>query len=397
MRDKYVLLKFQRFVNQTFKNVAKFVDTIRTEHLNDMLMDIRVQTDTWRRQPLRIAVIGCSGCGKSSFINAIRGIGFEKSHDPLFAPVGVTQTTTEIKEYRHPEFDNLSFWDIPGVGTPEFLKETYVQKIDITQFDFFMILSAVRFTELDSWLANEIKKQNKTYYFIRTKLDVDIQNNAMYGQSRDTTVRQIRENLRENNSDDTHCFLISNHKVQDFDFPDLLTTITNDITLLKRDALATQLTSLTVDHLNKKYKKLQEGVESDALKSALAAAVPIPLTGIVFDIVQTESKIKLFKEHFGTDKTTAAKFESQSGIAFEKLLQDDQGAKAAFERLGLGAVIFCGKIALEALLSVPIVGSAIGALTAGPTSFITLNKMLDVCYQEARIFHKRHVEWLARQ
>jgi len=54
--------------------------------------------DEWKNVPLNVAVIGNSGVGKSSFINAIRRL---DADDEGAAAVGVTETTLQPRSYTH--------------------------------------------------------------------------------------------------------------------------------------------------------------------------------------------------------------------------------------------------------------------------------------------------------
>lgn len=54
----------------------------------------------WRSIPLNIAVIGRTGVGKSSFINALRSLGPKA---PGAAPVGEQETTMLVQSYDHPQ------------------------------------------------------------------------------------------------------------------------------------------------------------------------------------------------------------------------------------------------------------------------------------------------------
>jgi len=130
--------------------------------------------DEWKYIPLNVAVIGNSGVGKSSFINAIRRL---TADDEGAAEVGVTQTTVDIRSYSHPSNPLLKFWDLPGVGTDRFPKETYLTDIGVDRFDFFLLITSARFMENDTWLGKEFRKRNKKYFFVRTKIEVDISGN----------------------------------------------------------------------------------------------------------------------------------------------------------------------------------------------------------------------------
>lgn len=124
-----------------------------------------------RQKTINIAVTGAAGVGKSSFINAIRD---RKADDADGAAVDIVESTSEITPYIHPVHNNLVFWDLPGVGTPNFPRATYFKAVNIKHYDFFLILSAGRFREDDLWLAKEVKKQRKEFYFVRTQVELDV-------------------------------------------------------------------------------------------------------------------------------------------------------------------------------------------------------------------------------
>jgi len=119
--------------------------------------------EEWNNLPLNMAVIGNTGVGKSTFINAIRRLTAE---DEGAADADVTETTVDIRSYSHPNNPLLKFWDLPGVGTHEFRKNTYLAKIEVDRYDFFLLVTATRFTENDTWLGSELSKREKKYYFV---------------------------------------------------------------------------------------------------------------------------------------------------------------------------------------------------------------------------------------
>ncbi|XP_039896844.1 interferon-inducible GTPase 1-like [Simochromis diagramma] len=101
---------------------------------------------------LNIAITGKTGSGKSTFVNAFRGV---SDDDEGSAPTGVTECTMEV-------------------GTQNFPSDTYLERVGFEKFDFFIIISAVRFNENDVKLAQEIQKMEKKFYFVRSKIDDDI-------------------------------------------------------------------------------------------------------------------------------------------------------------------------------------------------------------------------------
>ena len=172
--------------------------------------------------PISVAVIGNSGVVKSSFINAIRGL---TADDEGAAAVGVIETTKQITAYTHPDNPNIKFWDLPGVGTDQFPQTEYLKLTSIDRYDFFVIISANRFMETDTWLVNEISKRGKKFVFVRTKIDLDVRNNKRAHprtHSEGAVVDKIRESTLEHldhtRQTGAELFLIDSYATNKYDF-----------------------------------------------------------------------------------------------------------------------------------------------------------------------------------
>ncbi|XP_010783500.1 interferon-inducible GTPase 1 [Notothenia coriiceps] len=120
---------------------------------------------------LNIAFTGESGSGKSTCVNAFRGL---DNTDERAAPTGYKETTMEVHSYPHPNFPNVTLWDLPGIGTDNFPADKYLQHVGFERFDFFIIVSADRFRENDVMVAKAIRDMKKKFYFVRSKIDQDI-------------------------------------------------------------------------------------------------------------------------------------------------------------------------------------------------------------------------------
>ena len=111
--------------------------------------------------------------GKSTFINKFRGLTprdklkTNSVGKKLYAPVGLKETTFEIHQYEFEENPLIQLYDLPGAGTDNFPIETYSEKIQIDQYDAFVLLTKDRFLENDKKISEEIMKRGKPYFFAR--------------------------------------------------------------------------------------------------------------------------------------------------------------------------------------------------------------------------------------
>ncbi|XP_036857906.1 T-cell-specific guanine nucleotide triphosphate-binding protein 2-like [Manis javanica] len=271
--------------------------------------------------PLSIAVTGETGSGKSSFINALRGIGHEGEGA---APTGVVETTMERLPYKHPKFPNVTFWDLPGIGSTTFTPETYLKKLNFGEYDFFIITSDTRFRENDAQLAKAIGKTGKNFYFVRTKVDNDIHNERRskpqtFDQER--ILQMIRKKcqgkLQEDNVSHPRVFLVSNIDVSDYDFPNLEMTLLRELPAQKRHIFMLSLPSVTEAAIDLKRDSLRQKVWLEALKAGFLAT--IPFVGVISDLEKLEETLTLYRSYFGLDDASLEIMAKDLHVSVEKL------------------------------------------------------------------------------
>ncbi|KAM9341237.1 interferon-gamma-inducible GTPase 10-like [Symphorus nematophorus] len=244
---------------------------------------IQEHLDQAANTPLNIAITGESGSGKSSFVNAFRGI---DEMDERAAPTGCVETTMEVKAYPHPNYPNVTLWDLPGIGTTNFPADKYLQHVGFERFDFFIIISDTRFRENDVKLALEIQRMGKKFYFVRSKIDHNLcdEEGSQREFNAERTLAQIRENciqgLRNQNVQSPQVFLVSSFELHLHDFPLLHETLEKELPANKRDALLFAVPNISLDIINKKKEAFQAKIKYHATKSALIASAPI--TGLSF-------------------------------------------------------------------------------------------------------------------
>nr|XP_048275339.1 interferon-inducible GTPase 1-like [Myodes glareolus] len=272
--------------------------------------------------PINVAVTGEFGVGKSSLINALMGVGPE---DEGAAEVGVVETTMRRTPYKHPKIQTLTLWDLPGLGTVNFPPKDYLEKVNFQEYDFFIIVSATRFKSLELDLAKAIRFMKKNYYYVRTKVDQDLENEKQCNPhtfDREKAMQKIRSicvNIfNQNNMDAPQIFLISNSNLSDYDFPVLMDTLVKDLPAQKRHNLRLFLANITEAAIDRKHKSMQQTVWMEACKAGLLATVPV--VGILRDDVE-ELKVKLnhYRVEFGVDDESLEAIAKDSQVPVEEL------------------------------------------------------------------------------
>ncbi|XP_042120096.1 interferon-inducible GTPase 1-like [Peromyscus maniculatus bairdii] len=271
--------------------------------------------------PINIAVTGESGGGKSSFINALRGV---RDDEKGSAKVGVTETTMKRTPYKHPKIKTLTLWDLPGIGTMKFPPKDYLEKVKFQEYDFFIIVSATRFTKLELDLAKAIRIMKKNYYFVRTKVDIDLQNEKKCKPcafDRENILQQIRSSyvnsFRDNNMDAPQIFLISNHNLSDYDFPVLMGTLIQDLPAQKRHNFILSLPNITEAAIDRKHKSMQQFIYLQTSLLELFTVLHVP--GKECDKEKLAASLNHYRVLFGVDDTSLESIAKDSQVPVEQL------------------------------------------------------------------------------
>ncbi|KAK7810345.1 hypothetical protein U0070_009379 [Myodes glareolus] len=286
---------------------------------NSIIRDVLKNIDNI---PINVAVTGEFGVGKSSLINALMGVGPE---DEGAAEVGVVQTTMRRTAYKHPKIQTLTLWDLPGIGTVNFPPKDYLEKVKFQEYDFFIIVSATRFKSLELDLAKAIRFMKKNYYFVRTKVDNDLENEKQCNPrtfDREKAMQKIRSicvNIfNQNNMDAPQIFLISNSNLSDYDFPVLMDTLVKDLPAQKRHNLMLFLANITEAAIERKRNSVQQTIWLEACKAGLLATVPV--VGILRDDVEKlKEKLNHYRVLFGVDDASLEAIAKDSQVPVEEL------------------------------------------------------------------------------
>ncbi|KAF8437337.1 interferon-inducible GTPase-domain-containing protein [Terfezia claveryi] len=164
------------------------------------------------------AIAGLAGSGKSSLINAFRGLR-NGSKSSVVAPTGVTETTLQISAYPDPATEpprNRFIWyDVPGAGTIKIKGWQYFNSQGLFVFDLIIVVVDNRFSEQDLIILQHCERYKIPSFVVRSKANQHILNtmsqdyewegsdderdfDAVYLEAREKVVSQTRVNYREN-------------------------------------------------------------------------------------------------------------------------------------------------------------------------------------------------------
>uniref|UniRef100_A0A8C5AQP9 Interferon-inducible GTPase 5-like n=1 Tax=Gadus morhua TaxID=8049 RepID=A0A8C5AQP9_GADMO len=333
--------------------------------------------------PLNIAVTGQSGVGKSTFLNAFRGI---DNTDERAAPTGEVETTMKPKAYPHPTYPNVALWDLPGIGTPRYPADQYMKLVEFEKFDFFILVSEIRFNENDAKLAKEIKKMGKKLYFVRSKIDnsLRVAPRSQKEYDEEKTLQEIREycirGLKEQGVASPQVFLVSSFDLHLYEFRALQDTMERELPSHKRDVLILALPNICKSTIYKKKEVFRSQIWHYALLSATVEAVPIPAISIVVDVGILVKVLQDYLFGFCLDKRSLEKCSSSTNTPLDELRAmlnciccgKDVTKELVLLMLKSATVLLIGLAAEEGSRWIPFIGIPIAAAL----SFTTIYKFL---------------------
>ncbi|KAL2078373.1 hypothetical protein ACEWY4_026058 [Coilia grayii] len=293
--------------------------------------------------------------------------------------------------YPHPTMPNVNIWDLPGIGSEHFRVEEYTEKVHFNTYDFFLILTSERLTQNDIMLAKEIEKNNKNFYFIRTKIDQDVEAEKRKGKTEEQTVTFIRHALKTKlkDFDSNPIFLVSSWNIEKFDFSMLMDVLQQDLPENKTNALIQSLPVYSMKILDKKYNTFKKEIWAQALVSGVIGAIPVPGVSSAFDVPMILAFLTKCYFSFGLNENSLKKLSERVNKPMFAKVHESKLIKAIYTRsMACLAVELSSYLALEgleaALKTIPILGSVTGAVMSTATTLLALKKGLDELYRAAK-------------
>jgi small GTP-binding protein len=295
--------------------VDELEDNIDKEGPDAVLKHLNEDLNNWRSEPVKLAVTGKTGVGKSSFINTIRNM---KPGNYGFATMSCSGNTTEkATVYEYPGNPKITLHDLPGFGTIEFPTNEYEKTMKLYEYDYILIFVG-NIEENDLEIAKKkLREMGKPFCFVRSKIDLDILDAKNEGESEKDAVEKIisksLDNLQYAGFYKAKLFVISNHNRKIYQFNDLVSYIPNKLPALKCNAVMfSVLGEFTDDIINNKYQLLKDRIWKVSVASVVPDTAPINIMGRLFNIKLIVKELLLYHNTFG--------FEQQS---VKDILKDD--------------------------------------------------------------------------
>ncbi|XP_029349710.1 interferon-inducible GTPase 5-like [Echeneis naucrates] len=380
--------------------IEEFGKVLQNEGAAVAAAQIQDYLDKQDEIPLNIGITGESGSGKSSFVNAFRGI---DQRDERAAPTDCVETTSEVTPYPHPHYPNVTLWDLPGIGTTKFPAAKYLEHVEFEKFDFFIIISAGRFRENDVKLAKEIQRMGKRFYFVRSKVDTDLYSveQSQRDFNAESTLKKIRDNcikgLQEQGFESAQVFLVSSFKLHLYDFHQLQETLEKELPAHKRNVLLYALPIKNRAIIERKKEALKSEIKYIALLSALVAGVPIPGLSVVVDIASLLHATKKYQVTFGLDNESLKSLAHTAHMDLDELKSVMTSHLAAVEitkevvmnTLYLSSSTITLMEAEEMSRFIPIIGIPTAMGLSAITTYNALNVLLNLLADDAhKVFVK---------
>ncbi|XP_030280351.1 interferon-inducible GTPase 5-like [Sparus aurata] len=382
------------------QSVEEIKEALQNNNPALAMAKIKEKLDKENNTPLNIAITGESGSGKSSFVNAFRGI--DNSAEGA-APTGCVETTLVVTPYPHPNYPNVTLWDLPGIGSPNFLADQYLELVEFDRFDFFIIISDTRFRENDVKLAQEIQRMKKKFYFVRSKIDdvLRAEKRSQRDFSETRTKERIKDNciqyLQKQGIQSPQVFLVSSFELHLHDFSLLMETLERELPKHKRNALLFAMPNISPVIINKKKKAFHAQIKYVATASAAAAGVPVPGLSIAVDAALLVGVVTQYVFGFGLDRPSLKRLSESSNVPFNDLkgviisplaatrITADVILKVLFQCASMAALM----AAEEGVRFIPIIGIPLAMALSFKITSSTLNFILNKLADDAeRVFGK---------
>jgi small GTP-binding protein len=328
---------------------------------------------------IQLGLIGESGSGKSSLINAIVG--------QEIAPVGALIETTRQAQEVH--VDGLTLVDLPGCGTPNWPRETYIDRLKLLDtYDGFILVTANRLKECDAMLYTRLSKEaKKPFFVVRSHFDLAV---AAKGEreARKVIAPHIREYLKADAT--VPIYMVASPQPELYDLEQLILDIRRSLPEWKQVRFTMAAHAYGEETLRQKRQAAEKIVGIHAGLAAANSLNPVPGldVGVDLGLLTTMARYVISTYGFSPAQVEALKTQANMRAAVVKGVHEiaDRFAPYLTERFLLMSLRKMGMDVLVANSSkwVPFVGTLISAGLGYKLTYAFGEKLISECEAAAK-------------
>ncbi|MFD0050214.1 GTPase [Actinomycetes bacterium NPDC127524] len=329
----------------------------------DDIEKIKQQIEKEDEVPLKIALFGQPGAGKSSIINKLVG--------EQVAKTGASTDVTVDADFI--PYEGLLLVDLPGYGTSKFPPNEWMSRFDPKDFDLFLCVFSGKFHDADTAFFKELKEEGRVCLFVRNMADQLWED----GKTLEELEQNIRDDVEKQVGSKEKVYFTSCRNATGFDV--LQEAITQSLKPAQREKYTRYAKAYTMDHLEAKKEECKKLVVRYAAIAAANGINPIPGVDVSVDF---SVMLKLFsdiRKSYGLNDEKISKLEGAMLPLAKKVLD-----YATREGVALLLKRFAAKTAMKSTAKfVPIVGQIAAASAGYAMTYTAGNHFLNDCHELA--------------
>jgi hypothetical protein len=182
-----------------------------------------------------------------------------------------------------------------------------LKTIGFENYDVVIIICSARFTENDHWLAKEMIRIRKPFFFLRSKTDWDIANAERDSPppfNEDEVLNRMRMNCLNQLGDLTHnqkVYLVSCNQryLHKWDMNDFMHDLRQACPQLKRESIVFSMNANCREAIQAKVRYLRDRTWFLAGATAVAAILPIPGFSMSVNVLACITEAKEYRQQLG--------------------------------------------------------------------------------------------------
>jgi hypothetical protein len=259
-----------------------------------------------------------------------------------------------------------------------------LEKIRFEDYDVVIIICSGRFTENDSWLAEQMTQIQKPFFFLRTKIDLDIENARRDSRppfNEDEVLNRIRTNCLNQLDYKTRnqkVYLISGNQkyFHKWDMNDFIHDLREACPQLKRESFVFSMNINCRAAVQTKVQYLRDRIWYLARATAAAALLPIPGFSMSVNLLVCMNEAKDCRRQLGLHNEAVERLAILKDISSEYIRDTINSILPILDENNFEKLFQQKLVSVSAALGhcVPIMGSvfSLKAVTETLNYFLTL-------------------------